>query len=95
MARQCPAARQPNPNFLSQIAVLKFFTLQLSIIFAAVCPAIRQPATPVTGAWQPATISGSVFQWIEFQIPILKMQVRFLPGLLKQQQTNSKPPNSY
>jgi hypothetical protein len=23
---------------------------------------------------------GSVFQWIEFQIPILKMQVRFLPG---------------
>ena len=24
---------------------------------------------------------GSVFQWIEFQIPILKMQVRFLPGL--------------
>ena len=27
-------------------------------------------------------ISGSVFQWIEFQIPILKMQVRFLPGLL-------------
>jgi hypothetical protein len=25
--------------------------------------------------------NGSVFQWIEFQIPILKMQVRFLPGL--------------
>jgi hypothetical protein len=25
---------------------------------------------------------GSVVQWIVFQIPILKMQVRFLPGLL-------------
>ena len=24
---------------------------------------------------------GSVVQWIVFQIPILKMQVRFLPGL--------------
>ncbi len=25
--------------------------------------------------------NGSVVQWIVFQIPILKMQVRFLPGL--------------
>jgi hypothetical protein len=29
---------------------------------------------------------GSVFQWIEFQIPILKMQVRFLPGLPQSRQ---------
>ena len=28
-------------------------------------------------------IFGSVVQWIVFQIPILKMQVRFLPGSLK------------
>jgi hypothetical protein len=27
------------------------------------------------------TFLGSVVQWIVFQIPILKMQVRFLPGL--------------
>jgi hypothetical protein len=32
--------------------------------------------------------NGSVFQWIEFQIPILKMQVRFLPGLQQNNQRN-------
>ena len=36
---------------------------------------------------------GSVFQWIEFQIPILKMQVRFLPGLQQNNQKKSKPLN--
>jgi hypothetical protein len=35
-----------------------------------------------SGSWPRLTgANGSVFQWIEFQIPILKMQVRFLPGL--------------
>ena len=38
---------------------------------------------------------GSVFQWIEFQIPILKMQVRFLPGLRVREQNTSKPLKSY
>ena len=38
-------------------------------------------------------LSGSVFQWIEFQIPILKMQVRFLPGLQQNNQKKSKPLN--
>jgi hypothetical protein len=38
--------------------------------------------------------NGSVFQWIEFQIPILKMQVRFLPGSRQQKQKKSKPLNS-
>jgi hypothetical protein len=42
-----------------------------------------------------AVFNGSVFQWIEFQIPILKMQVRFLPGSLEQNQKKSKPLNSY
>jgi hypothetical protein len=38
-------------------------------------------------------LTGSVFQWIEFQIPILKMQVRFLPGLQQNNQKKSKPLN--
>ena len=38
-------------------------------------------------------INGSVVQWIVFQIPILKMQVRFLPGLQQNNQKKSKPLN--
>ena len=55
MTPQRAATTQAKPNFLFQIAVFKFFTLQLSVIFAAVNPAIRQLAPPVTGVWQPAT----------------------------------------
>ena len=45
----------PKPNFPFQIAVLKFFTLQLSVIFAPVNPALRQLVTGNPGNRRLAT----------------------------------------
>jgi hypothetical protein len=61
---------------------LKFLlNLQFSIIFALALGWLDAAFALLKG--QMTGSNGSVFQWIEFQIPILKMQVRFLPGLLK------------
>ena len=75
---------------------VRFFRLAGLTIFAALFRAVHRKASSIvrdeirqghksrqrmTGS-RPGRNNGSVFQWIEFQIPILKMQVRFLPGLL-------------
>ena len=80
----------------------RFFRLVGLIIFAALFE-VPSPddwrfgnvlATPIQTAKSKTSAAGadhsngSVFQWIEFQIPILKMQVRFLPGLPKRTEEN-------
>jgi hypothetical protein len=54
-----------------------------SVIFCDGLPAFSIFAPPSSDFSLFSDVFGSVVQWIVFQIPILKMQVRFLPGLLK------------